>query len=388
MIGNVLIKTTAATAIDCTHIEKATKILIDSAEPANTVTWYLISIDGGKWRKYSGGVWNFATEQDLTAESVLDEGNTKEELTALNETALTSIAGTVVDVAVAMKVESNAELPSISKFDIIGKNSQIKKDIIFSDVLELSKEAVGITGIEVAKSESSGGAVEVFASIQNDANEWSDYVVYNKISGKAKAIRFKAEVEADKPGVSTAILNNVKVRHWQNSKAAAIEGKSVLVTKPIELENEVNRAHAVIRHPAVNDTEFTVSVILGNSKTFETMTRTAIREKNGEIEEDFEYVASGTATSKTVTLKVEINQKSGTVDYALLGTGTGKQQSFKLPHHARPETLQISGSDDWTYKEKTDTLLVTARSGTEIKASYDWIGKTNYLTALACIFNS
>ena len=239
-------KTTAATAIDCTHFEKVLKILIDSAEPTNTETRYLISIDGGKWRKYSNGVWSFAAEQELTAESVLEEGNTKEELTALNETALTSIAGTIVDVAAAMKIEGNAELPSISKFEIIGKNAQVKKEIVFSNVLELSKDAVGITGIEVAKSESSGGAVEVFASVKNDANEWSDYVAYNKVAGKGKAIRFKAEVEVDKPGISTAILNNVKVHHWQNSKAAAIEGKSVLVTRPIILENEVNKAHAII----------------------------------------------------------------------------------------------------------------------------------------------
>ena len=377
MIGNVLIKTTAATAIDCTHFEKVTGIVIDSAEPDNTKTRYLISIDGGKWRKYDGSLWTFATEQDLTAESVLAEGNTKEELSALSETALTSIAGTVVDVAVAMKVEGNAELPSVKEFKFIGRNAQIKKDIIYSNVIELGKEAVGITGIEVAKSESSGGAVDVLASVKNDANEWSDYIAYNKVSGKAKAIRFKADVEADRPGISTAILNNVKVHHWENAKAAAIEGKSVLVTKPVTLENEVNKAHAIIRHPAVNDTAFNVSIILGASKNFADMTCIATRERDGEVEEEYEYVASDSTTSKTVTLKVEIIQNSGTSEDVILGTGTGKQQAFKLEHHARPETLQVTGSDDWVYKEKTDTLLVTARSGNEIKVSYDWILKIN-----------
>ena len=78
-----------------------------------------------------------------------------------------------------------------------------------------------------------------------------------------------------------------------------------------------------------------------------------------------------------MTLKVEIIQNSGTSEDVILGTGTGKQQAFKLEHHARPETLQVTGSDDWVYKEKTDTLLVTARSGNEIKVSYDWILKIN-----------
>ena len=294
----------------------------------------------------------------------------------------------MVDVAVAMKIEGNAELPSVKEFKFNGRNAQIKKDIIYSNIIELGKEAVGITGIEVAKSESSSGAVEVLASVKNNADEWSDYVTYDKITGKAKAIRFKAEVEADRPGISTAILNNVKIHHWENAKAAATEGKSVLVSKPISLENDVNKAHAIIRHPAVKDTEFKVSIILGASKNFADMTRIATRERGSEIEEEYEYAAIDSTTSKTVTLKIEIIQNSGTVEDVVLGTGTGKQQAFKLEHHARPETLQVSGSDDWIYKEKTDTLLVTARSGNEIKVSYDWIGKTNYLTALACIFNS
>lgn len=387
MIDNVLIKTTAATTIDCSHIEKVTGIAIDSSEPDNTQTRYLLSVDGGKWRKYANGVWKFAEEQDLTAESVLSEGNTKAELTALTQNELTAFADKLIDVAVAIKVENNAELPSVNKFELIGKNSQIKKNIVFSKVLELSNESVGITGIDVAKTEGNGGVVEVYASLQNDNGEWSDYIRSDKISGKAKAIRLKAEMEVDRPGTSVAILDNVKVHHWQSGKAAVIEGKSILVTKPITFDNEVNRAHAIIRHPKVKDTEFKVSVIFGNSKTFRDMTRNAVYERDGEIEEDFEFVVTD-VTAKTATLKIEIIQQSGTVTEELLGKGTGKQQSFKLLHNARPESLIVNGSSDWIYKEKTQTLIVTASAGNEITVSYDWIAKPACLTELACSFNS
>lgn len=104
------------------------------------------------------GVWEFANEQDLSADSVLEEGNTKAELTALTETALSAFAGKIIDVAVAFSVEGNAELPSVTSFEIVGKNAQVKKDIIFSDVIKLSDNAVGITGIDVSKTESNGGA--------------------------------------------------------------------------------------------------------------------------------------------------------------------------------------------------------------------------------------
>ena len=388
MIGNVLIKTTSATSVDCSHIEKVTGIAIDSSEPENTQTRYLLSIDGGKWRKYTGTAWTFADEQEITADSVLSEGNTKAELTALTENALTAFGGKMIDVAVAMQIGNNADLPSINKFELTGENSQIKKDIFYSNVFILGNDAVGITDIDISKRENSGGAVELYAALQNDANEWSDYVRCDKINGKAKAIRFKAEIEVDKPGISTAILDNVKIQHWQSGKAATIEGKGVLVTKPITLENEVNRAHAILRHPNIKDTEFKVYVIFGDSESIKEIPHVSTYERNGEVEEDFELFITDDNTSKTVTLKVEMIQNSGKVTDKFLGVGTGKQQAFKLEHHARPETIQIVGSNDWTFKENTDTLLVTAKTGDEIYISYDWLAKTTYLTALACIFNS
>lgn len=299
MIGNVLIKTTSATAIDCSHIETVTGIVIDSSEPENTQTRYLISVDGGKWRKCAGTSWTFADEQELTADSVLSEGNTKAELMALTENELTAFGGKTIDVAVAMQIGNNADLPSINKFELTGENSQIKKDIFYSNVFILGNEAVGITDIDVSKRESSGGAVELYASVQNDANEWSDYIRYDKITGKAKAIRFKTEIEVDKPGISTAILDNVKIQHWQSSKAATIEGKGVLVTKPITLENEVNRAHAILRHPNIKDTEFKVFVIFGDSESIKEIPHISTYERNGEVEEDFELFITDDDTSKT-----------------------------------------------------------------------------------------
>ena len=388
MIEDVLIKTTAATAIDCSHIERVTAIEIDSAEPNNTETRYLLSIDGEKWRKHDGNAWVFTNEQEITAKSVLDEGNTKAELLALTEDKLAAFAGKTVDVAVAMRIGNNAELPSISRFNVIGRNSQIKRNIIYSDVFILGDESVGILNIDESKIENSGGAVEVYASAQNETGEWSDYVPLKKVSKKAKAIRFKADFEVNKPGISTAVLNNVKIQHWQSGKSAAIEGKSILVMKPITLDSKVNRAYAIIRHPNIRDTEFKVSVLFGNSNIFEDMHWLSSFDRNGEIEEDFELVTTDDNASKTATLKVEIIQNSGVVTDKLLGTGNGKQQTFKLEHHARPETLKVTGSSNWTFKEKTDTLIVTAKTGDDIYVSYDWIAKTTNLTALACIFNA
>lgn len=388
MIKNALIKTTTATAIDCTHIEKINNISIDTSEPTGTQTRYLLSVDGGKWQKYSEGDWNFAIEQDLTAESVLSEGNTKAELISLTENDLTMFSGKIIDVAVAISVENNAEVPTLGNIEFNGTNLQTKKNIIFSDIYKLGTDAVGITGIDVVKNELSGGAVNIYASVLNDSGEWSDYVEYSKLANKGKAIRFKAEVESDKPGISTAILNSVQIHHWQDSKSAAVEGKSVLITKPYTLDGKFKRAHAIIRHPNIKDTEFAMSINLGMSSEYKAMTNIATYERNGEVEEEFEFIAPTDTQVTTVSVKIDFVQNSGTVTEEKLGEGTGRQQIFKLPHHAKAETIQVTGADEWIFKEKTDTLLVTASNGSEIFVSYDWIGQTNCLTAFACTLNS
>ena len=129
MIKNALIKTTTATAIDCTHIEKINNISIDTSEPSGTQTRYLLSVDGGKWQKYSEGDWNFAIEQDLTAESVLSEGNTKSELISLTENDLTMFSGKIIDVAVAISVENNAEVPTLGNIEFNGTKAQTQSEL-------------------------------------------------------------------------------------------------------------------------------------------------------------------------------------------------------------------------------------------------------------------
>ena len=389
MIKNALIQTTNATMLDCTHFETTTDIEIESAEPANTTTRYLMRISGEKWRAFKEGAWAFASSRDLTADIVLNEGNTKAELLALTSTELAIFAGNKIEIAVAHRIDTGTDLPSISKFRLNGTNSQIKKDFVYSDVIKLGDDAVGIADIDITQSARNGGAVTVYASVKDSAGDWSDYKTCDKVSGSGSAIRFKAEVEVDKPNVSVAELESVKIQHLTDSKSGSIEGKSVLVTEPIVLADEVSRAHALIRHSATEDTDFNVSIVFGTSDEFQAMNRTSKRERNGIVEEDYEYIVTDDTKSNTVMLKVEIDQQQGTVTDEVLGTGTGKQQTFKLPHNARQESIQVTAGDESTYyyKPKTKTLFVTAKTGEEIKISYDWIAETSYLTALACVFN-
>ncbi len=86
-------------------------------------------------------------------------------------------------------------------------------------------------------------------------------------------------------------------------------------------------------------------------------------------------------------------QKKGTVTGEAVGTGSGALQSYELDHKAKIETLVIKAAGsplaqaDWTYKDKTNTLFVTAPQGAAITADYDWAADPVYLDNFACIWN-
>ena len=110
---------------------------------------------------------------------------------------------------------------------------------------------------------------------------------------------------------------------------------------------------------------------------------------NNLVDDQFDYAAGdGDPTGSVGTVRVTLIQRTGTVRSEVLGTGTGSQQSFKLAHHAKAETIVVTPSTaTWKYKDNTDVLQVTAPAGEEISVAYSWAARTNYLDSVACIFN-
>ena len=110
---------------------------------------------------------------------------------------------------------------------------------------------------------------------------------------------------------------------------------------------------------------------------------------NNLVDDQFDYVAGdGDPTGSVGTIKVLLEQKTGTVKNEALGIGTGTKQSFKLAHHAKAETIKVKpDSATWTFKDITDVLTVTAPINEPVTVSYDWAARTNYLESISCIFN-
>lgn len=113
------------------------------------------------------------------------------------------------------------------------------------------------------------------------------------------------------------------------------------------------------------------------------------------VNDQFDYVAVATSDPRgsVSAIRIDLIQKKGTVTAEAVGTGSGALQSYQLDHKAKIETLVIKAAgsplaqENWTYKDKTNTLFVTAANGAAITADYDWAADPVYLDNFACVWN-
>ena len=478
MARTALIKTTTASQRDCSSFSTVTGIAITADIPTGCDMRFGVKVDDGTYKKYdtSTSAWKDLTTQDMTAATLLSEGNTKAELEALTSTALAPMAGNTVNFAVAILMGDTATAsPSITSVKISGATgSTVTQETVESDAITLSESdgAVEILSIDVSKTEVSGGTVSLLASIQDAGGTWGAYADYTKFvtspAATAKAVKFKAVLNAPTPGTSIAKINSVSIKHRTDNVAVFSEGTGVCITKTYDFVNTIGRAHLMVKHPIVQDTEISAFVSLREPPSYvtgevlgtgdgaqhtvklahadnlashgfvlyfdgnvqsaanysysptdgqvtytapkgETVTTDYIhgwsaetfvpmehdtqypdKNDNSLVDDQYDYVATKDTDPKgsVGTVKVSLKQNTGTEKNVSLGTATGEQQSFKLAHHAKPETIVVTPATAvWKYKDNTDVLLVTGSKGDSLAVSYDWAARTNYLESLACIFN-
>lgn len=465
-----LIVTTVASEADSSTFPKISGIEITADEPANTATKYVFKIND-TWMHYAGSAWSDVATQDITASSVMTEGNTKEEVNAVPASAFTAWQGKKVNVAVALQTTDMNVQPSITAIKIKGESgAQQLTDTVNHTAINLADTDVEILDITVDSSVVGAGAVDVQASVCQNGS-WSEYKSYKNYvtnpATTASAIKFRSVLSVKTPGTDRATIKAISIKHRTDNIAVFSEGTGVCVTQTHNFVNNIGRAHLMVKHPIVADTEIkayvslrkqpsyvygevigtgdgqrhtvklahtdelashgfalyfdgvaqaastysfspsdgqvtytapegepvTVDYIHGWSKEewveMKHDTQYPDKNDNNSVDDQFDYLAGeGDPTGSVGAVKIALTQNTGTVKNAELGIGTGEQQSFKLPHHAKAETIVVSPAEaTWKWRDNTDVLLISAPKGEPITVSYSWAARTNYLESIACVFN-
>lgn len=468
-----LIITTTASAADSSDFPTVTGMEILANEPEHTATRYLIKIDD-TWQKYdtTNSIWSDAAEQNLTPASVMSEGNTAAVINNLPAAAFADFTGKTVNVAVALQTADTGVQPTVTAISVKGESgAQTLSRTVNHETVTLADAEVEIVDIHVETEEVGEGKANVQASIQKADNSWTEYQSYDNFvtspATTAKAIKFRSVLSVRQIGVDSAKVVSVNVKHRTDNVAVFSEGTGVCLTKTYNFINPISRAHLMVKHPIVQDTEITAQIALRESPntvtgevlgtgtgteqtvtlahtenlashnfalyfdgvqqnsasysysptdgqvTFTAQEGVSVtadyvygwteerfvdmvhdteypdKDDNTLVDDQFDYAAGeGDPTGSVGTVRVTLIQHTGTVRNEALGTGTGNQQSFKLAHHAKAETIAVLPAEaTWKFKDNTDVLLVTAPAGEQVSVSYDWAARTNYLESVACIFN-
>ena len=340
-----LMTTTAANRVSTSDIPTLTGFTVKETCPDGTATRYVVKKSGGNWQKYDAGAkaWADVATQELTAASVMTEGNTAAELGALTKDDMTQFTGKQIDVAAALQT-TNSETPTIDSFIVNGESGALAltetKD--YPAITLNSNMAVDILDILITKKETGNGTVNVSASIQNEAGDWSEYADYmtylGETTAKAKGIKFRATFRVVNVGEDMATLQSIEVRSRTDNVAVFTEGTSVCITKTYDFGNVMVRAHLVVKHHTVPDTKITAQIALRNPPT----------------------VVKG----------------------ELLGTGDATQHTAKLAHLTKLAShgfhLYFDGEeqkrDTYSYSPTDGQVTYTAQTGATVTVDYiyDW----------------
>ena len=338
--AQALVTTTVASEADSSAFPKVTGLAVTATEPEGTQV-KILTRTNGTWQKYSAtkSAWEDAETQELTPASVLAEGNTPTELNALEEAAFSAFTGKKFNFAVGLETTNDTQ-PAIDSIAVKGETTaQQTEKTVFADTLTLNDEgAVEILEITPVTETSNGGKVQILASILDSTGNWTEYADYTSYvtspATTAQAIRFKYVLTAPTIGTSTASVTSISVKHRTDSVAVFSEGTGVCITKTRNFVSDINRAHLIVKHPVVPDTEFTAEVSL----------RPATKTVTGEV------LGTGTGAAQTFTLQNTENLASH--GFALYFDGE-KQESG---------TYSFSPSDG--------QATCTAEEGVSITADY------------------
>lgn len=287
-----LIITTTASAADSSDFPTVTGMEITATEPEHTATRYLIKTDD-TWQKYdtTNSIWVDATEQNLTAASVMSEGNTATVINNLPEAAFSNFTGKTVNVAAALQTTDTSVQPTVTSITVKGRSgAQTLSKAVTHDTVTLADAEVEIVDIHVETEEVGEGKATVQASIQKADNSWTEYQSYDNFvtspATTAKAIKFRSVLSVRQIGVDSARVASISVKHRTDNVAVFSEGTGVCLTKTYNFINPISRAHLMVKHPLVSDTEITAQIALRESPNTVT----------GEV------LGTGTGAEQTVTL--------------------------------------------------------------------------------------
>lgn len=319
-------------ALNFTDNNVVTKINITGAEPADTKRRFAFNVDGKYIKLAAGGTATELTTQKITADSLLQEGNTSAELAAL--TTIPAFVGKMVYPVAALYAPKTAlVMPSFGMNIVGGVNTAKYTYTDYSQEYHLSDTDVFIVAVNAKVDTSGTGKADVAVRLKQNGN-WGEYIaIADAAMKRATDIQVRAVYSVDTiDGADSAKVDNVTITY--TSGTAITNGVTTdIVTATQHFSNNLNYVYALAKHRKLMDAKIKAFV--------------SLRDKPSNV--NMKHVGYGTGERTTYQLKEKgINQSSMSV--------------------------YVDGKiiDDYSYNTETSQLTVTSEKDSVITASYEY----------------
>ena len=378
-----LIITTTANRADVSSFPTLTGFSVVETTPDGTSTRYLVktSDDSATWKAYdaSSSTWKDVATQDITASSVMSEGMSKTALEAVPASAMTGFVGKSIDIAAAMQTTNDTQ-PTITSVTVKGESGATvtnqTTDLPMIDTTGDDGKATEIMNIEVSKTEADGGTATVLASIRDSSNNWSEYKEYtNYITSPATTatgIKFRVVQAVQTAGMGSSTVTSIAVKHRMDSVATFSEGTGVCVTKTYNFVNNISRAHLMVKHPLVDDTEVTAQIALRQSPT--TVTGEVLGTGNGSSQTVKLANTTGLASHNFVLYFDGVQQAASSYSFS----PTDGQVTFAADDGVAVTADYVYGWSKETWVDFThDTVYPDKDDNTLVDDQFDYVAGEN-----------
>lgn len=332
----ILISKTPINLLDKTAI---TGITTEGIQPANTTRHVAFKVDD-TWKKLTidtvgGATLTSLSDQNVTADSLILEGNTPAELDTV--TSVPGFVGKLVYPAVAMYVAESATVMPTFGMTIDAEIDTIVNTYTYTDYSQeyvLSAEAdVPIVSCVADTTTTGNGSVDITARIRQ-GDTWSEYMSIEAVHMKeANAIQLKAVYNVQTTdGTDSCKIDKVTITY--NTAGAIVSGGTTeIVTITQEFTNDLVYVHAYIKHEPLVDAQLKTYCSLRPTPQQRTMYQ----------------IGNGTGANRV---------------YQLQDTGVNQDTLM----------IYVDGNivQDFSYNTETSQVSLTAPNGSVVSASYEY----------------
>lgn len=347
---------TTKNEIDLSAADRVDGFAIQKTAPLNTDIKVVLYVNN-VWCKITGfetGALAPVTTQSLTAESVLEQGNTVADLERF--TSLPELAGKKIKMAIALWAEDPDIVPQLKLALKCRSAANQYTKTITSEMYPFAQESE-LTSLTASTTKKDGGTVDVVAKVKKANGEESDWAPLATYKGQlATAIQFKGTLAVTEIGKSLAQLSTASAEY---SPASGIVGAGTVDIVSITENWNIPLASVrmVVRHKRLQDS------ILRGHVAFRTTPVSIIGEALG--------VGTGELASYDVQHKAGIHQDTVKVyfDSARQYSGYEVNAASGRIHCTAPEGCVVSV--DYEYGWNMEIWQEMANSGTRLGIEYD-----------------